>query len=49
MCGSSTMNTKRLRNLLGGDFDKVIRYSTEAAFHDSLAESQDSSVARSVD
>lgn len=38
MCGTYTMNTRRLRNLLGNDYDKVIRYSTEAALRDSFAE-----------
>jgi nucleoside-diphosphate-sugar epimerase len=38
MCGSYTINTKRLRDLLGSDYNNVIRYSTEAALRDSFAE-----------
>jgi nucleoside-diphosphate-sugar epimerase len=38
MAGSYTVSTERLRNLLGGDFEKVIRYSNEAALRDSFAE-----------
>ncbi len=38
MCSSYTMNTKRLRDLLGSDYNKVIRYSIEAALQDSFAE-----------
>jgi nucleoside-diphosphate-sugar epimerase len=38
LTGSHTMSTGRLRELLGGDYEKVIRYSTEAALRDSFAE-----------
>jgi hypothetical protein len=38
VAGSYTVSTERLRNLLGGDFEKVIRYSAEAALRDSFAE-----------
>lgn len=42
MCGSYTMSTRKLRELLGSDYDKVIRYSTEAALRDSFAEAEKS-------
>jgi nucleoside-diphosphate-sugar epimerase len=38
LAGSYTMSTERLRRLLGGDYEKVIRYSSEAALRDSLTE-----------
>jgi nucleoside-diphosphate-sugar epimerase len=38
LAGSCTMSTERLRRLLGKDFEKVIRYSAEAALLDSFAE-----------
>lgn len=38
MCGSYTVNTKRLCALLGSDYNNVIRYSTEAALRDSFPE-----------
>lgn len=38
VAGSYTVSTERLRNLLGDDFEKVIRYSSEAALRDSFAE-----------
>jgi nucleoside-diphosphate-sugar epimerase len=38
MSGSHTISTRRLRELLGGDYDKVIQYSTEAALRDSFTE-----------
>ena len=40
VAGSYTMSTKRLRELLGGDYAKVIQYSTEAALRESFAEAQ---------
>jgi nucleoside-diphosphate-sugar epimerase len=40
MAGSYTMSTKRLRALLGADYDRVIQYSSEAALQDSFAEPQ---------
>ncbi len=36
VAGSYTMSTKRLRDLLGGDYPKVIQYSTEAALRESF-------------
>jgi nucleoside-diphosphate-sugar epimerase len=41
MCGSYTMNTDRLRKLLGGDYDRVIRYSNEAALKDSFEDAEE--------
>jgi nucleoside-diphosphate-sugar epimerase len=38
MCGSYTMNTDRLRRLLGNDCNQVIRYSTEEALRDSVSD-----------
>ena len=38
LAGSYTMSTERLRRLLGSDYEKVIRYSSEAALRDSLTE-----------
>lgn len=38
LAGSYTMSTERLRRLLGGDYEKVIRYSSEAALRESLTE-----------
>ena len=40
MCGSYTMTTARLQELLGEDYPKVIQYSTEAALTDSFREQQ---------
>lgn len=40
MAGSYTMNTQRLRSLLGADYEGVIQYSTEAALQDSFQEAQ---------
>jgi len=42
MTGSHTMSTKQLRELLAGDYAKVIQYSNEAALRDSVAEVQKS-------
>ncbi len=36
LAGSCTMSTERLRRLLGADYEKVIRYSSEAALRDTL-------------
>jgi nucleoside-diphosphate-sugar epimerase len=37
MTGEYTMNTERLQNFLGGDYNKVIRYTIADAFADSFA------------
>jgi len=36
MIGSYTVNTEKLRTFLGADYDRVIRYSVEAALRDSF-------------
>ncbi len=38
MCGSYTMTTAKLQEVLGEDYAKVIQYSTEAALEDSFHE-----------
>ena len=38
LAGSHTLSTERLRKLLGGDYENVIRYSSEAALRESFAE-----------
>jgi nucleoside-diphosphate-sugar epimerase len=43
--GSCTTSTERLRELLGQDYGKVIRYSTEEALKDCVAENTGSSAA----
>ena len=37
MTGEYIMNTKRLRDFLGDDYEKVIRYTVTEAFEDCFA------------
>jgi nucleoside-diphosphate-sugar epimerase len=38
MCGSYTMNTHRLQEVLGKDYERIIQYTNESALADSFAE-----------
>jgi len=48
MTGEYTMNTDRLRNFLGPDYEKVISYTIAEAFADSFATSGSASAQHSV-
>jgi nucleoside-diphosphate-sugar epimerase len=41
LLGSYTMNTRRLREFLGGDYEKVLRFTSREALLDSFARPSD--------